>query len=516
MIYTPRRSHWGGNASVPKRNAEFSSKAQEALDAGTPTVVSATPMGGSQQLVLLYTQHEEADGVSGSRPRGSVPVFIQVVGFVRDWAALILALSTLAAAPLLAAPKPNVVLIISDDQAWTDYGFMGHQAIQTPNLDRLAAESLTFTRGYVPSSLCRPSLASIITGLYPHQHKIVGNDPAPLSGATAAESQSNDDYKARWQALIDHIDAAPTLPRLLAAAGYRSFQSGKWWEGNYRRGGFTHGMTRGFPEPAGRHGDDGLAIGREGLQPIFDFVHHAQRDGKPFFVWYAPLMPHAPHNAPPRLLSKYRDVAPTESIARYWAMCEWFDETCGQLLQFLDENGLHDNTLVAFVADNGWINLADSSAYAPRSKRSPYDGGLRTPIMIRYPRHVAAMMMDGTAVSSLDLAPTILHACGVQPTVEMMGINLADAAAVAKRATIFGEVFEHDVVDVDHPSASLRYRWIVQLPWKLIVPYPVRSRNAAPELFNLIDDPMEVNNLAGQHAGVRSHLQQQLNDWWSP
>ena len=77
---------------------------------------------------------------------------------------------------------PNIVLIISDDQAWTDYGFMGHPVVQTPNLDRLAAESLTFTRGYVPSSLCRPSLVTMITGLYPHQHKIVGNDPAPLAG----------------------------------------------------------------------------------------------------------------------------------------------------------------------------------------------------------------------------------------------------------------------------------------------------------------------------------------------
>src|SRR5688500_5437324 len=73
--------------------------------------------------------------------------------------------------------RPNVVIILSDDQAWTDYGFAGHKHIQTPHLDRLAKESLLFTRGYVPSSLCRPSLMSLITGLYPHQHGITGNDP---------------------------------------------------------------------------------------------------------------------------------------------------------------------------------------------------------------------------------------------------------------------------------------------------------------------------------------------------
>jgi len=93
---------------------------------------------------------------------------------------LLLALATTASAAAKspqAAKPPNVVMIISDDQAWTDYGFMGHKLIETPNLDRLARESALFKRGYVPSSLCRPSLMTLATGLYPHQHKIVGNDP---------------------------------------------------------------------------------------------------------------------------------------------------------------------------------------------------------------------------------------------------------------------------------------------------------------------------------------------------
>ncbi|HEX6987049.1 MAG TPA: sulfatase-like hydrolase/transferase, partial [Planctomycetaceae bacterium] len=88
-------------------------------------------------------------------------------------------LSSLIAGPAFAAgpDRPNVVMIISDDQAWTDYGFMGHEIIETPHLDRLAAESATFVNGYVPTSLCRPSLATLLSGLYPHQHKIAGNDP---------------------------------------------------------------------------------------------------------------------------------------------------------------------------------------------------------------------------------------------------------------------------------------------------------------------------------------------------
>ena len=264
--------------------------------------------------------------------------------------------AALASLPCAAhAAPPNVVLIISDDQAWTDYGFMGHPHVQTPRLDRLASESLTFTRGYVPSSLCRPSLATIITGLYAHQHRLVGNDPAPTDGAgTDAANLAQRDPALRAE-MIAHIDRVPTLPKLLAEQGYVSFQSGKWWEGNYRRGGFTEGMTRGFPAPGGRHGDDGLAIGREGLQPVLDFIRRATRDNKPFFVWYAPMLPHAPHTPPARLVQKYQPLSDSLPIARYWATCEWFDETCGQLLDFLDQHELRQNTLVR-VRDRQWLD----------------------------------------------------------------------------------------------------------------------------------------------------------------
>src|SRR6185295_16108884 len=106
--------------------------------------------------------------------------------------------------------------------------------------------------------------------------------------------------------------AAPGLPRLLKERGYVSLQTGKWWQGNFRRGGFTEGMTGGDPAKGGRHGDDGLEIGRKTMQPIYDFTAAAKRDGKPFFIWYAPMMPHLPHNPPDRLLAKYKDK--TESL----------------------------------------------------------------------------------------------------------------------------------------------------------------------------------------------------------
>ncbi|MHC5028215.1 MAG: sulfatase-like hydrolase/transferase, partial [Planctomycetota bacterium] len=150
----------------------------------------------------------------------------------------------LTLAARLAAAPPNVVLIISDDQAWTDFGFMGHATIRTPNLDRLANESLVFVNGYVPASLCCPSLASMVTGLSPFEHGITGNEPPRPRGT----GRNDEAYRAAVREMIAKIDDAPSLPRLLGAAGYRSLQTGKWWLGDYARGGFTHGMTHGDPK----------------------------------------------------------------------------------------------------------------------------------------------------------------------------------------------------------------------------------------------------------------------------
>src|SRR5262249_44722023 len=186
--------------------------------------------------------------------------------------------------------------------------------------------------------------------------------------------------RAHRQDMIKYLDEMPALPRLLDAKDYLSVEAGKWWGGSFRRGGFTHGMTHGDPDRGGRHGDAGLSIGRAGLGPVFDFIDMARARKNPFFVWYAPMMPNQPHNPPDRLLAHYRDRTPSLEVAKYWAMCEWFGETCGQLLDFIDSRQLTGNTLVVFLADNGWIQDLHADQYAPRSKQSPYDGGLRTPI----------------------------------------------------------------------------------------------------------------------------------------
>jgi uncharacterized sulfatase len=390
---------------------------------------------------------------------------------------------------------------------------MGHEHVKTPNLDRLAAESLVFKRGYVPSSLCRPSLATMITGLYPHQHKITCNDPPlPKDGLGNKSPQ----FLKQRQEMVAYIEKVPTLPRLLEKRDYVSFQAGKWWEGNACRcGGFTEGMTHGEPDKNGRHGDEGLTIGRQGLKPVFDFLDKAKADGKPFYVWYAPMMPHSPHNPPERFLNKYLDKTKSIHVARYWAMCEWFDETIGDLLAKLEANGQAENTVVIYLHDNGWIQDPDSPNFAPKSKRSPYDGGLRTPILVRWPGRVKPRVSDDLAIS-IDLAPTVLAAVGDKPPPEMPGIDLRDSSAVSARKIIFGEVFEHNAVDVHNPAANLQYRWVIAGEWKSIVPHEPNIKGGKPELYDLARDPFEKDNLAAKEPDRAAELTRRLDGWWKP
>jgi arylsulfatase A-like enzyme len=410
-----------------------------------------------------------------------------------------------------AAEKPsNIILIISDDQAWTDYGFMDHPHATTPNIDRLAREGLVFPRGYVPSSLCCPSLASIITGRYPHQHKITGNDPPCPPEMARKNFYQSAAFKQGREIMNANLAKHDLLPALLAKQGYNSLQTGKWWQGHFKNGGFTHGMTRG-----GRHGDAGLEIGRKTMQPISDFIDESRKNDKPFFVWYAPLLPHDPHTPPERLLKKYRDKVPSIHVARYLAMVEWFDESIGQLIQMLEDKGLAENTLIAYVADNGWIQSTDSPKFAPRSKLSPYDGGLRTPIILRQPG-VIKPRRDETPVLSLDLFPTLLRAAGATPAKDLPGLDLIDEMAIKNRKEIFGECFHHDLDDLNNPSVNLRWRWMIRGDWKLIVPANTGDKAAPDELYQITKDPLENTNLLGKEQERVVEMKAALDAWWKP
>ena len=318
--------------------------------------------------------------------------------------------------------------------------------------------------------------------------------------------------------MIKLFQQSPHLPRLLGEQGYVSLQTGKWWMGDYTTGGFTEGMTKG-----GRHGDVGLDIGRKTLAPLTEFITRAKKDGKPFFAWYAPMLPHDPHTPPERLLAKYRDRSPTPQAARYHAMVEWFDETIGEIRAHLEKEGMTRDTVIVYVTDNGWIPRTDKPVVDfERSKQSPFDGGVRTPILVSWPGHIKPTTIQAPA-SAVDLMPTLLKLAGAKVPADGDGLDLLDDAALRARPFVAGQNSTHDIRELGRPAASLRYRWLVAGDLKLIVSSGLKTGMTAsgstdatepPRLFDLKADPYELRDLAAERPAEVKRLTTQLDAWW--
>ena len=430
----------------------------------------------------------------------------------------------------IAEKRPNVVLILSDDQSWTDYSFMGHEVIETPVIDQFAKESLTYTRGYVTSPLCRPSLASIFSGLHTPVHGITGNDLRKKGEATKKWGRNEKGGAEKFEEIYARYEKHDGIARLLKEAGYLTLQTGKWWEGAPQRHGFTHAMTHGDPKRGARHGDVGLKISREGIAPIQKFLDEAEGEKKPFFIWHAPFLPHTPHNPPKALYDKYLAKEPNKFVARYYAMVEWFDQTCGELFEELKKRGVAENTIVIYVTDNGWIQSEKTKGFAPLSKQAPYEMGIRTPIMIKWPGKVAPKLDRETLVSAIDIAPTILKAVGLEIPEAMTGLDLRDTKALRDRDAVFGYDGNHDMFDIDDRTANVESRFVVKSEWKLLlhdkenygVPHAGRpaghpdNPEGKAQLFKVTEDPYEKKNLAEGNPEKVTELTQILDAWWKP
>jgi arylsulfatase A-like enzyme len=416
-----------------------------------------------------------------------------------------------------AETKPNIILIISDDHGFPDYGFMGSKHVHTPSIDRMASQGLLYTRGYT-MPLCSPSLACLLTGKLPHQHGIVGNDLANASSVRDGEkrkAKEKGQKQSRDPLARQLLSNSVILPKALSEAGYLSFQTGKLWNVTYKDIGFTSGMT----DTAGRHGDAGLTIGRKGMQPIFDFIDSAQKEQKPFFIWHAPMMPHTPHTPPETLLAKYQNKGYSPAAEKYYAMVEWFDQTCGELDAYLIKNKLFDNTVILYIADNGW-NAEGFNAEA-RSKLSPYELGIRTPMFVRWPGKVKPLRDDQTLASIIDFVPSILKIAGARAPSDLPGLDLLDRSAMTARKSVHVESYSHDIADLAVPAKSLVAQVVVDGWLKLLVPGLAKpnSRGFGPseiELYDLQSDPFEKTNIAANRPDDVKRLQAIQHAMWKP
>lgn len=446
---------------------------------------------------------------------------------------------------------PNIVLIISDDQTFCDFGFMGNKDIQTPHIDRLAQQSARYVNGYLPTSVCSPSLATLLTGLYPHQSGIHYNHPPPGNSAFN-KMTSRKEYESTRSNAFCLIQSVETLPRILAAHGYRCLQTGKFWEGHYRNAGFTEGMTVFQPVPgqsfggnrklangelaAHGNGDWGLKIGRETMQPIYDFVRDCEQKSTPWLVWYAPYLPHQPHDSPKQYFDLYRDNprVSKEEIA-YYASCSQFDATVGALIQFVERESDIKNTLFLFVIDNGWtpgtrpMKYRENYHHTKASKRSPFEDGLRSPILIRWDG-VTKPATHTALVSSVDVVPTLLQVAGQgAATQNMPGVNLLPSAKgvatlPADRA-VYGEIFPGDATAINQPKREVAHRWIRKGNLKLITAHNPNAQGKTwndytrgDVLFDLSQDPGETKNLIhdANQATALAELRRLLDAWWNP
>ena len=413
---------------------------------------------------------------------------------------------------------------------------MGNDVVHTPHIDALAAKSARYPNGYVPMSVCRPSLATLLTGLYPHQHGIHFNHPPP--GLSVMRKTMTADRYHSTRATTDYlIRNVPTLPRILASHGYACLQTGKHWEGSYKTAGFTHGMTTGLPADrlgpvtgtreqdngewvAHGNGDAGLVIGRETMSPITDFLdEHAGK--QPFFVWYAPFLPHTPFDAPQKYRDLYKDRSVPKHQLPYFAEIARFDDTVGQLIAALEQRNVLQDTLIVFISDNGFRPRTDNpERQNGRSKLSQFEDGLRTPVLIRWDGHTESAE-HRQLVQSVDIVPTVLAACGLadQITQRMFGHNLLRSATGVEslpERPAFGAIYPNDAKVLGKPSQHVRYRWIRDGNYKLIVPGPVAADDDIM-FFDLQADPLEQKNLANQPAHFENvtTMTRKLDKWWT-
>jgi uncharacterized sulfatase len=401
---------------------------------------------------------------------------------------------------------PNLVLIIGDDQGFGDYGFMGSKRIETPTLDRLAREGVVFPVGYSTASLCQPALNALLTGL----------DPVQWQGRLEAREREGR-ARPRWTEVQDF----QTLPRLLARRGYASFQAGKHWEGTYKTAGFDEGMTAVKKGPDDLSGGAGLALVRETIEPVTDFLD--RHLNTPFFLWFAPMLPHAPHDAPERFQDIYRDAGLEPRVARYYASISQFDAGVGSLLDHLAKRDLLDRTVVVYLADNGWqaggsYHRRNRSWGGAAGKNSLYELGLRTPIVFHGPGRIPTGQLRSALVSILDIFPTLLDYAGAESPSDRPGRSLRsllEGRDDRGRSVLVGRM---NRVRADTPTG----RWI-EPNRKGMTEGGRFARDARwhylwyldreHELYDLDADPDEQQNVAAAHPEVVKRLRHEIERW---
>ena len=409
--------------------------------------------------------------------------------------------------------RPNIVLVMTDDQGWAQVGFHGDPVLRTPHLDRLAGESVEMTRFYV-SPVCAPTRAALMTGRYNYRTGVV------------------DTYIGR--AMMEPGEV--TVAEMLRDAGYRTGIFGKWHLGdNYPLRGADQGFQEsvvhrggGIGQPSDPPGSDYFDPvlfhnGEQGQYPgyVTDvFFDEAIRwigdgGGAPFFAYVPTNAPHSPYLVPDAYREAYAVQGLSDRDARIYGMIANIDDNVGRLLAHLDAHDLARDTLVVFMTDNGPTTRLYHAGLRAQ-KGSVYENGIRVPFVVRWPARLAPGAVDAVG-AHIDLAPTLLAAAGVSPPPGLAFDGLSLLPLWEGRAEAWPE--RNYVVQSHRGDAPSRYRaFAVVGPRYKLVQAQSFGQPAPPgapfELYDLLEDPGETNDLAAQRPDVVERLTAAYDGWF--
>jgi len=446
--------------------------------------------------------------------------------------------------------KPNIVFILIDDMGWRDVGFMGSTYYETPAIDQLAAQGVVFTSAYANAPNCAPTRASLMSGQYTPRHGIY----------TVAPSARGDtrDRKLLVEETETRLDLeVVTIAEALKTAGYATASVGKWHLGG--RGylptdqGFDvniAGNARGSPPsyfwPYERENNLGAVVHIPGLdeggkkgeyltdrltdEALAWMEQHAET---PFFLYMTHYAVHTPIQAKPQLVQKYhgKAVSNGQQDSDYAAMIESVDDSVSRIVDKLDEIGVADNTVVFFFSDNGGVGTITSMAPLRGMKGMLYDGGVREPMIVRWPGHTEPGSSVDTPVISVDFYPTILEMAGVDHSARIVdGLSIvpllsagvparsepepsgraAELTALAKRPLFWHfPAYLEGNRNTDGPWRTTPVGAVRQGDYKLIEFF----EDGSLELYDLGTDIGETNDLAEQMPGKVRELHNLIIGW---
>jgi arylsulfatase A-like enzyme len=426
---------------------------------------------------------------------------------------------------LVAQAKPNIVYINADDFGVMDVGF-NNPKYNTPNIDRLRAEGMLFTDAYAPAANCAPSRACVMSGQYGPRHGV-------YTVGTSARGRSEFRKLIPIKNTLHLDDSMMTMPEALRQGGYKTIHLGKWHLGD-------DPTTQGFDINIGGHAsgspNGGYFVPVKGATAKFNDqypkgTHRAdifsdqavkflkEEGGKSFFMHMAYYLIHTPIQAVPGMVEKYGD--PNDKRAAYASMIEKMDESIGRILAELETQGLSENTLVLFCSDNG--AHSDISPQKPHrsGKGSYFEGGIREPLVVRWPGKVKPNSTCNIPVSGIDFFPTFLEAAGlsvpygkVLDGVSLMPLMTQDGSIPERTLfwyfpvylqTYAGEADDsHDPLFRTRPGSALR-----QGKWK----FHEYFEDGRLELYDLQADPGERENLASVYPEKAEELHESLRQW---